>query len=254
MSEIKRKRISIIWKMPTAELQELINNSSSFTEVLKYFGFGNKGNNFRTLHARIKEDNLDISLLEVKRSENVTKRLHAGNLIQLSVILTENSSFNRGHLKKRLLKEGLLENKCAICGQLPEWNGKPLTLELDHINGLSNDNRLENLRIICPHCHSQTDNYAGKNKKYVLNGELIEPKIPEPLPSELDPNWRHAPRPDSRKVERPSKEELEKLLWEKPTTEIAKNFDVSDSAIVKWAKAYGITKPPRGYWQKLKAA
>ena len=173
--------------------------------------------------------------------------------LPIETYLTINSTTNRGHLKKRLLKEGYLENKCAVCGQLPEWNGKSLTLELDHINGLSNDNRLENLRIICPHCHSQTDNYAGKNKKYVLNGELIEPKIPKPKPSEHDPNWRHAARPNSRKVDRPSKEELEKLLWEKPPTEIAKDFGVSDTCIIKWAKAYEIPKPTKGYWQKLKA-
>lgn len=58
------------------------------------------------------------------------------------------------------------------------------------------------------------------------------------------------PRLSARKVERPSKEELQKLLWEKPTTLVAKDFGVSDKAIAKWAKSYGLSKPPRGYWKK----
>ena len=82
----------------------------------------------------------------------------------LNLILVENSEFNRTHLKRKLLNGGFLKNECYVCGQLPMWNGKPLTLQLDHINGISNDNRIENLRILCPHCHSQTENFAGKNK------------------------------------------------------------------------------------------
>jgi hypothetical protein len=54
-----------------------------------------------------------------------------------------------------------------------------------------------------------------------------------------------------RKVERPSKEELQKLLWEKPTLQLAKQFGVSDKAVEKWSKLYGLTKPPRGYWAKI---
>ena len=68
------------------------------------------------------------------------------------------------HLKERLVKEKYLEYKCAECG-ITEWNGKPLSLHLDHINGINNDHRIENLRFLCPNCHSQTNTYAGKNKK-----------------------------------------------------------------------------------------
>ena len=66
--------------------------------------------------------------------------------------------------------------------------------------------------------------------------------------SELNPLWRKQPRLKSRKVERPSKETLEKLIWTKPSTKIAQEFGVSGKAIEKWCKAYGISKPPRGYW------
>ncbi len=66
-------------------------------------------------------------------------------------------------LKTRLLRSNLLENKCVECG-ITEWNSKPITLQLDHINGQSTDHRFENLRLLCPNCHSQTDTWCGKNK------------------------------------------------------------------------------------------
>ena len=64
--------------------------------------------------------------------------------------------------KNRLIKANLIEYKCSCCG-ITEWNGKPLTLQLHHINGNNRDNRLENLTFLCPNCHSQTDNFSGKN-------------------------------------------------------------------------------------------
>lgn len=82
--------------------------------------------------------------------------------IPLDDILNNKVKFDSVQLKKRLLHEGILENKCVKCGNLDEWNNEPLTLELDHINGDSNDNRIENLRILCPNCHSQTDTFRKK--------------------------------------------------------------------------------------------
>lgn len=71
---------------------------------------------------------------------------------------------NRTHVKLRLLKARLLENQCRECG-ITNWRGEALSLHLDHINGVRNDNRLENLRMLCPNCHSQTPTYSGRNIK-----------------------------------------------------------------------------------------
>lgn len=71
---------------------------------------------------------------------------------------------SRQNIKQRLIRAGILENRCQECG-LSEWRGKRLSVQIDHINGIRNDNRLENLRMLCPNCHSQTETFAGYNKK-----------------------------------------------------------------------------------------
>ena len=86
------------------------------------------------------------------------------NRIPLQQILAgEHPQYKTYDLKNRLYKEGLLHKKCSICG-ITEWLGKPIALHLDHIDGVSSNHRFENLRILCPNCHSQTDTWCGKNK------------------------------------------------------------------------------------------
>lgn len=83
---------------------------------------------------------------------------------------------NNTQIKKKLLQEGLIKNECSICGQPPFWNGQPLVLEIDHINGDNTDNRLENIRLVCPNCHSQTPTFAGRNVRK-QNLKNIPPKL-----------------------------------------------------------------------------
>ncbi len=78
-------------------------------------------------------------------------------------LLVADTYRGRYHLKLRLLREGLKQNRCERCGVV-EWRGLPLTLALHHVNGVRNDNRLENLELLCPNCHSQTDTFAGRKR------------------------------------------------------------------------------------------
>jgi hypothetical protein len=96
------------------------------------------------------------------------KAINTGKLIArtrewpLQLLLERSKS--RFSIKRRLLKAGILKNACDECG-LSDWRGRPLSIQIDHRNGISDDYRLENLRMLCPNCHSQTENFAGRNAK-----------------------------------------------------------------------------------------
>lgn len=229
-----RKKKSIIWKVSKEILLKYIKESSSTQELLAHFGFTSKGSNTRTLKARLDNDNIILNWPKKKRIYRPSRKLEE--------ILSNGSEVGSSALKKRLFKENLIKNICYICKQLPMWNNKVLVLQLDHINGISNDNRIENLRILCPHCHSQTDNFAGKNRKIKRQPKIKQPRIK-----------KQKPPPKIRKNRRPLQIELEKLVWEQPCTNVAKLYNVTSKAVEKWCKYYGISKPPRGYWAKLKA-
>lgn len=88
----------------------------------------------------------------------------------LDKVLVENSTYARHLVKKRILREKLIPYQCSCCGLGPEWQGKPMPLILDHINGVNNDNRLSNLRFVCSNCDTQLDTYKSKNRKKNTGG------------------------------------------------------------------------------------
>lgn len=165
------------------------------------------------------------------------------------IMIVFNLPKTREGMKHYIYRNKLLIDKCSICGLEPIWNNKKLILQIDHINGVNNDHRLENLRLLCPNCHSQTDTFAGHNvkknirpTKCTLCHNIISRRAKLCLSCSA--------KTRKRKTNWPTKEELEKLIWEKPTTHIAKKYGVSDKAIAKWCKKYNIKKPPRGYWSQ----
>lgn len=153
-----RQRRSPVWVLPHDQFQNLVLNANSVQEVLNFFGLEN--GSYKTVRQRCQEENIPFDQFKANAGR---KRLSRGR--PLDEITTINSSYSRKSLKKRLLRENLLNNVCSICGLLPHWQDKPLTLVLDHINGINNDNRLCNLRLICPNCNSQTPTFAGRTKR-----------------------------------------------------------------------------------------
>lgn len=154
------------------KFKEAVVNSYSWNEVsrkLQVHSTGERNRQYKRLCAELNLDYSHIKGLRWFQRERVPENFKWGNRIPLEEILTENSIYKGGsnHIKNRLIKASLLENKCSLCGNEGEWNGLKLTLQLDHINGISSDNRLENLRILCPNCHSQTRTYGAKKRSHL---------------------------------------------------------------------------------------
>lgn len=157
-------RKSIFSKLGKDAVANIVCNSNTMSDVLVTVGLTPKGTgNFNTLKQFCAEHDIDISHLRTQAAALRARALRksaSSKKIPLSDILVKDSSYNRGHLKDRLLASGLLTNICYECSQGTEWNGQQLVLQLDHINGDSTDNRIDNLRMLCPNCHSQTKTFS----------------------------------------------------------------------------------------------
>lgn len=170
----------------------------------------------------------------------------------------EGSTINRSHIRKLIIRDNLIPYECAFCGNKGEWMGKPMALELDHINGVCNDHRLENLRFLCPNCHATTDTYCGKNKekpdtetviaendKHVIKRNKKQKPCPQcgapiNIESTLCSKCHHKTLQRVKDECMPSKYELARSIVENGFSATGRMYDVSSQAIHKWCKRYGI--------------
>jgi hypothetical protein len=137
-------------------ISDVVNSSFSYRECLRKLNINSIGGNHYTLKKYIELYNLNTTHFNIEKCFKPKK--------DITEYLIVNSKCSRTNLKRRLLEEGYLENKCCLCGQDKNWNGFKISLILDHTNGIPNDNRLENLRIVCPNCNAGLDTFTGKNK------------------------------------------------------------------------------------------
>jgi hypothetical protein len=234
-----KKRTNIIWKISKQELEQIVKNNDSISKILILLGVRVKSYYYEALRKRLDEDNINYSHIPKGSNCNKGKKLFREKT-PLKNILIEKSTYNRCHLKARLLNEKILDNKCLICGQLPIWNNKQLIMILDHKNGIYNDNRIENLRMLCPNCNSQQDTFCRgvirKVDKQIKNQNLC---ICGKLKYKKAKTCRECFKKRIIKL-KITKEELKKLLLIKPMTSIGKMFGISNNAIKKKAKVFNL--------------
>lgn len=248
-------------KWTDEQLIQAVKDNLSYAGVIVQLGLIPAGGNYDSIKRKISELNLDISHFTGKAWNQGERYRPIKEAIPLNEVLIENSTWiNTNNLKLRLLKEGIKEHKCECCNNII-WMEQPIPLELHHINGIKNDLRIENLQILCPNCHAYTDNYRGKKLK-------IEKEInPKPLiiKEEIKKYCKYCNKElvgkskrneccsveCSRKLngsKRPILEELIEVFKEKKSfLQVGKYYEVSDNAVRKWCKFYGVLDTIKQY-------
>lgn len=211
---------------------QAVKDSTYMTEVLRKLGLSTgSGKSAKNLLKELNADTshwIDINILKLNNFKT--------GLIETPIedVLVENSKYVYSDLKKKLLKYRLLEEKCYECELKSEWNDKPLVLQLDHINGTHNDNRIENLRLLCPNCHSQTETFCGKiGKNKLPKCNYCDNKVKDKRSKTCRDCFLSK---DYKTISWPKDEELVALLNLHTFNETAKILNVNESTIRKRIK------------------
>ena len=163
-SHFKQRRVpDLIPDVSEATLRSAVAASKSYAATIRHLGLPWSKRLQVKLKEQIAEFGLDISHFTGQgwsKGQSFPPRPR----IPIEEILKKDRPFTTSSLRKRLLLEGIKEHRCESCDRT-QWHARPIPLELDHINGDSDDNRLENLRLLCPNCHALTDNYRGREHR-----------------------------------------------------------------------------------------
>ncbi len=226
-----------------AELREVVGRSTTLKQVLVHFGLRPAGGNFRVLRHWLSQ--WDISTEHFVGTPPPRSR----EPIPLEQVLVEHSTYPRSKLKQRLYATGLKQRTCEQCGQGEEWNGARMSLILDHINGVADDNRIENLQIVCPNCAATLDTHCGRANRRTAEdqicarcGEAFRPGFARQryCSRACGMRWerRGRPIPGARRVERPPYEQLLAEVRALGWSGTGRRYGVSDNAVRKWVRAY----------------
>ena len=209
------------------KLEQIVNESYLYRDVLFKFGRNDSGAAYKTLHRRLKEWNIDTSHF-LGKSELMKLKIKDGKYPKTTNenLFTVNNA-TRHIVKRRIIAENLIEYKCKFCGNNGFWNGVKISLILDHINGVNNDNHLENLRFLCPNCNATLETHCRGSKGLL-------PKI-----KKIRKLRKYSSRLNQRKVkDRPSLDELNEMLKTMSYCAIGRNYGVSDNAVRRWMNLY----------------
>lgn len=214
--------------MEKKQIEKIINESKTIFEALTKMNKNKSSAGYKYFKKYVKENHIDISHF-LTQKEIIERTFKDGKIkkIETEEMLVENSMTSRGAVKSRIIKEKLLDYQCSLCKNDGKWFGKKITLILDHINGISNDNRIQNLRFLCPNCNSTLVTHCMGAKGYELSMKKKQKK---------NLKKKYKPRPNTRKVERPDMDILKQQIEELGYVKTGKLYGVSDNAIRKWIK------------------
>ena len=253
------------YKTTKDELEKIIKESHSIADACRSLNIVPVGGNYRTVKTKIKQWNINTYYF-TGQAWNVGDRFKPFcKITPLSEILIENSLYtSNGNLKKKLFKEGIKKDECENCG-LSMWMGKKLSIELHHNNGNNSDHRIENLKMLCPNCHSQTPTFRGRNLESSINknrkekftlSQVKKERFKVPITSTCL-NCGKLNKRNSRKfcstkcmfesqlkaANIPSKDDLQIKINElKSFLQVGKFYGKSDKTIKKWCNRYNIIK------------
>lgn len=211
---------------------EIVKTSNNLTEIAENLGLKPFCGNRNTIKKYVNLYNIDISHFRIRYEIRNPRK--GKNILN---ILVSGSTYNTTNLKHRLYKEGLKQPICEKCGQDEWWNGEKMSLILDHINGINNDHRFENLRIVCPNCNATLPTHCGKNVKNkskptinkcdcgknISYGAILCKECSDIL---------------QRKVKRPLYKQLCSDVNLFGYSATGRKYGVSDNSIRKWVKFY----------------
>lgn len=208
------------------EIIKIIEESESLKEVIKKIGYQHQ-NSYVLLKSELRKRNIKIPKYKSKSNGIYKKKKN-------EEVFIKNSTAARSTLKNRIIKENIIKYECLKCKNDGNWLNEKLSLQIEHINGINNDNRIENLCFLCPNCHSQTETFSGKKIKkinYCICGNLIAKKSKKCIrcnSNDKSKNQRIHQRPEYEILI----EDIKKYGYRKT----GKKYGVSDNAIRKWER------------------
>lgn len=224
--------MSLLSKCSQEQFISIVKESFSIAECEKKLGYNSySGSVAVMIRKKIKDLDLDTSHFAKQPGQDRNPEN----------IFIEHSTASQSTLRKYYLAGNYTTYICSICGQEPMWNGKELTLILDHKNGINNDDRLENLHWVCPNCNQQLDTTGSKNTAYKI---LSAKNVCSDCGVEISKGSQRCRSCNGKFRENNviSREELKALIRTTSFTQIGKQFGVSDNAIRKWCDKYNLPR------------